>query len=196
MISKNISSFVKTSFCDWPGKISSIIFVRNCNFRCPTCHNFELLETNETLEPEELFNKIFDNYRWINHLTISGGEPTIYNDLYDLVKFFNDNNFIVKVDSNGSRPDMIEKLMPITSLFSIDIKAPFYKYPEVTGYRIDEKTIKEKFEYIISLSKINPDQFQFRTTLVPSLTNEDIEEIKSYFPPDYQIQFQDYKEIN
>lgn len=194
MISKNISSFVKSSFCDWPGKITSVIFVRNCNFRCPTCHNFELLETNDVIDFDYLINNFFQILKWINNLTISGGEPTIYEDLPDLVDFFNQFNFNIKVDSNGSRPEMIEKLLNDISLFSIDIKAPFWKYPEVTGYKINEESIKEKFSYIIDMAKSNPEKFQFRTTLIPSLTDEDISEIKSYFPPEFKIQFQNFKE--
>lgn len=196
MISTNISSFLKTSFCDWPGRMSSIIFVRGCNFRCPTCHNYELLETSETIDLEKTLEELKNNSKWIDHVTISGGEPTIYNDLDDLVYLLRKNGFKVKLDTNGSNPFVIYDLISIVSLFSIDIKGPFRKYPELTGYKIDEETIRRNFmEYIIPLAKNNPSKFQFRTTLVPSLKEEDISEIKSYFPPMFSIQFQDYQEV-
>lgn len=196
MISKNISSFIKTSFCDWPGKISSVIFVRGCNFRCPTCHNYELLNTKETINFDSLFKTIYNNRKWINNITISGGEPTIYNDLIDLVHLFYKNGFDVKVDTNASNPSIINDILPYVSLVSVDIKGPYNKYPELVGYKIEPESIKKNFEdFIIPFAKENPNKFQFRTTVVPSLTEEDILEIKSYFPPIFSIQFQDYQEV-
>lgn len=196
MISENISSFIKTSFCDWPGKISSVIFVRGCNFRCPTCHNYELLDSKETINFDVLFENMKKNYKWIDHVTISGGEPTIYKDLDELVFLLYRNDFKVKIDTNGSNPHIIRDLIPFVSLFSIDIKGPFHKYPELSGYKISEKRIEENFnKFIIPTAVKHSENFQFRTTLVPSITEEDISEIKSYFPPIFSIQFQDYQEV-
>lgn len=196
MVFEDISSFLKNSFCDWPGKVSSVIFLRGCNFRCPTCHNYELLTTTETIDFDEIFEKLKKNSKWIDHITISGGEPTIYKDLHELIYFLYKNNFNVKLDTNGSNPDMIYNVISYTTMFSIDIKGPYHKYPELTGYKISEERIKNNFNnHIIPLAKSSPEKFQFRTTLVPSLTEEDISEVKTYLPSSFSIQFQKYIEI-
>ncbi len=196
MIFNKISSFVKSSFCDWPGEITSVIFLKGCNFRCPTCHNIELLDTNKIYDYDRILNHLIDNYDWINHVTISGGEPTIYRDLSLLIKDLYSKNFKIKLDSNGSNPDLIKEVIPYVSLFAIDIKSTYEKYYEASGYRIKETDVRSNFDKIFNLSRSHPNKFWFRTTLIPSLTNEDILKIKKYPPPNFSIHFQKFQEIN
>jgi pyruvate formate lyase activating enzyme len=155
------------------------------------------LSNIETINFSDILEKLNKNKQWIDHITISGGEPTIYNDLFELVDLLNSNNFKVKVDSNASRPEMIKDLINYVEMFSIDIKGPYEKYPELTGFRITEEQIKENFENnIFPLAKEYPHKFQFRTTLVPLLEHQDILKIQSYPPSSFKIQFQYYQEVS
>lgn len=191
MVFDNISSLLKSSFIDWSGKICSVIFLRGCNFRCPTCHNYELIYTNQTIEFDYVLRTIKDQIKWIDGVNISGGEPTIYKDLPLLVKEIKKIGLDVKVDTNGSNPDMVDDLFSEVSLFAVDIKGPFEKYYYLTGESISSTEIEQKITRIINLSKHYPNKFYFRTTLVPSLTDEDLEIVKSYVYP-LNIHFQDY----
>lgn len=192
---QNVRGYVKNSFCDWPGKVTTIIFLGGCNFRCPTCHNYELVhKTTPEISFSEVLSHIKNNLKWLDGIVISGGEPTIDKQIFRLSKFLS--SFLpLKVDTNGSLPYVIEDLIPYVDKFSIDIKGPWEKYPKLTGDYITEYTIRECFEEIFPLANKYKDKFEFRTTFVPYLNQNDIETVKTYLPSDFSLKIQNYQEV-
>jgi len=173
-----IRGFLETSMIDWDGKISSVIFLPGCNFRCPFCHNFPLLFKPETLkkfEIEDIKKYLNEHRNWVDAVVISGGEPTLYKDLKKLMKEIKDLGFLIKLDTNGTNPEMIKELYDekLVDLIAMDIKAPLNeKYEKLTGVKVDIKKIIQS----INLIKSFDIDHEFRTTVVPGLL--DINDIK------------------
>lgn len=182
----------KTSLIDYPGRISTVIFTRGCNFRCFYCHNPELVYPH--LYKDEIpFTNIFDfiNKRRniINSIVVTGGEPTIHNDILDILSFLKNENFFIKLDTNGSNPEVIYKIIKskVVDYIAMDIKTSFEKYYDVIRVSIDTNLIKESIDLILK-SNIN---YEFRTTYDNKfITFNDIDKIKSYLPCDTNYNLQ------
>lgn len=175
----DIKGWIETSLLDWDGKIVTVLFVGDCNFSCPYCQNWTLIEESEKI-PGIPFEKIKDFFverrEFIDGVCISGGEPTIYSDLPEFASKIKKLNFEVKLDTNGSMPDMLEKLIAknLLDYVAMDIKAPFEKYPLLTGVKADIKKIKSSINVLMN-SNIG---YEFRTTVIPTMLSEnDILEI-------------------
>ena len=169
-----IKGFVKTSFVDWDGKIVSTIFLPGCNFRCGFCYNTDLVYNPEkfnTIEFDEIKNYLLENKKFIDGVCIGGGEPTIHKDLPDLIKKIKELGFPVKLDTNGSNPDMIKYLIDnkLVDYVAMDIKAPLETYRDMTGVDIDIEKIKKTIDLIIN-SGI---EYEFRTTVLPDFHKEE-----------------------
>jgi len=170
-----VKGFVETSFVDWPGIVCAVIFLPGCNFRCPFCHNASLIETPNQLETIP-FNRIMTRLRefsgWIDGVCITGGEPTIHVRLPDLVKQIKEQDFAVKLDTNGSNPVMVEQLIEhdLLDCIAMDIKAPLEKghYSRLAGRPIDLTAITRS----IALISEAPVESIFRMTVVPQLLSE------------------------
>ncbi len=162
------------SFVDWRGKIVATIFTYGCNFRCPFCHNYSLVtqKVNGFLNPNEILDKIKELKGWIDGVCITGGEPTIHKDLPEFVKELS-KILPVKVDTNGSHPEILESLIPYASYVAMDIKAPKGKYSKLAGRMVNIDKIEES----IGIIKFKARDYEFRTTAVPVLTMEDFEDI-------------------
>ena len=178
-----IKGVIDLSFVDWDGKISSVFFLPYCNFRCPFCHNATLV-----LHPEEAETTPFERVKvylkkrrnWIDGVCITGGEPTLHSDLPDLCSKLKDMGFLVKIDTNGTNPMMVKGLIEkeLIDYIAMDIKAPLTveKYSKAIGINAEKLLgkVKETVEILLD-SKID---YEFRTTVVPTLHEEkDIEEI-------------------
>ena len=169
----------KTSLVDYPDEICTILFTIGCNFRCPYCHNRELV--NPELFPNEIpedyiLSFLKERKKYLDAVTITGGEPTIHKDLPDFIRKVKEIGYKVKVDTNGSNPDMIKYLIEnkLVDFIAMDYKAPIGKYPEVVRANIDIKSIKKTRDLIMN-SGID---YEFRITVVPTLlTPEDIIQI-------------------
>jgi pyruvate formate lyase activating enzyme len=178
-----IKGFIDVSFVDWDGKISSVIFLPNCNFRCPFCHNLNLVLNPEKLDtiPFEYVKKQLDRQRgWTDGVCITGGEPTLHSSLPELCSRLKKMGFLVKVDTNGTNPSMLKKLMKkgLIDYVAMDIKAPLTveKYSKASGVKA-EKMLENVNESIEILLGSNMD-YEFRTTVVPRLhKKEDIKQI-------------------
>ena len=178
-----IKGVIDLSFADWDGKISSVLFLPNCNFRCPYCHNVALVlhpETEETTPFERVEDYLKKQRTWIDGICITGGEPTLHGDLPDLCSKLKEIGFLVKLDTNGSNPMMVKALIEkgLVDYVAVDIKAPLIaeKYSKVIGVNAEKllKKVKETVRILLG-SKID---YEFRTTVVPTLHEEkDIEEI-------------------
>lgn len=174
-----IGGLEKFSLSDYPGKSSAIIFTQGCNFRCGFCHNPELVLTDQYLKeiPEKEIFKFLDSRRGkLDAVVVSGGEPTIYQNLPEFLKKIKDLKFLVKLDTNGSNPEMLQKILKegIVDYLAMDIKAPVdaENYKKVTGIKFDEKGI-EKIKKSIGLIINSGLPHEFRTTIVKSLLSLD-----------------------
>ena len=164
---------------DFPGHISSTVFLGGCNFRCPFCHNSDLVLRPEILPtfPLDYFLSFLDSRKgWLEGICISGGEPLLHDDLKTLLILIKDRNLLVKIDTNGSFPSRLEDLIQkkLVDHIAMDVKAPLARYQEVTRAAVNEEDIVRSVD-IIKNSGLG---YVFRTTLVPGLVGpEDIKQI-------------------
>ena len=168
----NLRGFLPTSMLDWPGKICAVIFIGGCYFRCPYCHNPELVEAGgdeDKLTWEDIRSYLEQRVGWIDGVSITGGEPTLQSDLYLLCERVKGLGMMVKLDTNGSRPRMLEELLDrgLLDFVAMDVKTSPGKYARVAGRRIDEKIIGESIDAILSSGV----EHEFRCTVVPGLLN-------------------------
>lgn len=171
-----IKGFLETSFVDWPGKICSVLFLARCNFRCPYCHNHPLVfhpEQYKTIPLKEILDHLGSLREWIDGVCVTGGEPTIHMDLPRLIQLLKRQGFLIKLDTNGSNPKMLEDLIKMRGIdfVSLDVKAPLdpFRYRRATGTAIDLQLILRSIE-ILKASKV---EYQFRMTVVPGLHQEE-----------------------
>ncbi len=193
----SVKGFQPISLCDWPGKVSSVLFIAGCNLRCPTCHNKELAFFHKKLSPvpkEEVLSYLKKRKGWIDGIVISGGEPTLINLEGLILELKEEVNLPIKVDTNGMKPEVVKELLKkkAVDLFAVDIKGPWNKYFELTGGRCDFRRAETKIRYIINLAKENPSKFYFRITKVPLLSDEDIKEVESYLPKEFKLNVQKF----
>lgn len=167
-----IKGFLETSFVDWPGKIASVIFLPHCNFRCPYCHNHELVLAPDqipTIPLPHILKHIKKYKDWIDGVCITGGEPTLLPDLIELIEYIRNEGVLVKLDTNGSRPEVLKRLIQkrVVDYIAMDVKAPLNdeSYAACCGVSVDLGTIKES----IRLLRENQTAYEFRVTLVPTL---------------------------
>ena len=134
----DLRGFAKFSLVDYPGKISSIVFAGGCNLRCPFCHNpcLVLDPTSQPRVTEREFFKFLDSRKGLlEGVVISGGEPTLQKDLPEFVSGIKSRGFLVKLDTNGTRPEVLEPLLAAHMLndIGIDYKVPAARYSEVAA---------------------------------------------------------------
>ena len=178
-----IKGFIDLSLVDWDGKLTSVIFLPNCNFRCPFCYNSTLVlrpERVETIPFERVEDYLKKQRGWIDGVCITGGEPMLHKDLPDLCSKLKEMGFLVKVDTNGTNPMMMKELMDrgLIDYVAVDIKAPLTveRYSKATGVNSEKllEKVKETAKILLG-SKVD---YEFRTTVVPTLHEaEDIKEI-------------------
>ena len=177
-----IKLFYALSFLDWPGLLSSVVFLPHCNLRCPYCHNPELVLGGDELTDVE-FSHIKSSLMamavWLDGVVITGGEPTLYPNLISLIHEFKERGLKVKLDTNGTRPDVLEELLEkqMVDCIAMDIKAPpndEILYKKCCGMDVDIENICHSIKIIMASDR----DYIFRTTVVPSfLTIESVVEI-------------------
>jgi pyruvate formate lyase activating enzyme len=178
-----IKGFLETSFVDWPGKICSVLFLPYCNFRCPYCHNHPLVfhpEQYLTVPFKDILARLRAFEGWIDGVCLTGGEPTFHADLPSLIREIKRHGFLVKLDTNGSNPEMLENLIEAREIdfVSMDVKAPLdpFSYHRSTGLSIDINAILRSIEIL----KRGEAEHEFRMTVVPGLhQKEDIQNLGS-----------------
>ena len=195
-----IRGLQKTTLLDYPEHIACTIFFGNCNLRCPFCHNMELVEHPEKY-PEFSITQILDFLKErvgkLNGVAITGGEPLLNRDIEDLLKLIKELGYPIKLDTNGFFPDMIEKLIDdkLVDMFAMDIKSGWTNYMKVAGLKNENlSVIKSKVEKSIALLMERAGDYEFRTTCVKGLHNEnDFYEIKDMIKGAKKYFLQDYK---
>lgn len=170
-----IKGFIETSFVDWDGKISSVIFLPGCNFKCVFCHNHKLVFNYKDLPDipwNEIKKKILHHKGWIDGVCISGGEPLMEPCLVPLIEEIRNMDFLVKLDTNGSFPDELKLLFDkkLIDYVAMDLKAPLdERYDRITQTKVDLSKIRESIALILK-SNIG---YEFRTTMVPGYSGKD-----------------------
>ncbi len=169
-----IGGIQRFSLIDFPGKMSLIVFTRGCNFRCPYCHNPELVDPNryvDALEEEQLWEFLQRRLHKLDAVVITGGEPTLHDGLELFIEKIKTMGFLVKLDTNGSNPGVLKNLLSenLLDYVAMDIKAPLEKYSEVAKMPVDVKRIEES----ITLIRQSHLDHEFRTTIAKNLLSED-----------------------
>ncbi len=181
-----IYGLMKTTLLDYPGLVASTIFTGGCNFNCPFCHNMNLVKNyhNEIpISQEEIFNHLSSRSGLIDGVCITGGEPTLQNDLIDFIKKVKSLGLQIKLDSNGSKTSVLEYLISenLVDYIAIDIKTSFNKYGDICGFtpeylQSDAYTniltnIKNTVNLLIQQQSID---YEFRTTIIKEFHNEEV----------------------
>jgi pyruvate formate lyase activating enzyme len=174
-----VKGFIKNTLLDWDGKVASVIFLPGCTFLCPMCHSPHLVRRQDELETVPI-NSVVDfiesNRDWIDGLVITGGEPTMQPGIIDLLEMLKHHGIPVKLDTNGSRPEVLGDILTkrLIAAVAMDVKAPKEKYSAVAGVEVDVASIDRSIRLIME-SDI---EYEFRTTVCPTMhTGEDVEEI-------------------
>jgi pyruvate formate lyase activating enzyme len=168
-----IGGLQKVSLIDYPGLICATIFLQGCNFKCSYCHNPELVDPRlfqPCIKENEVLDFLNTRKGKLDALTITGGEPTIHDDLTPFIKKIKKMKFAVKLDTNGSQPQVIKTLLDekLLDFIAMDIKAPLEKYKSVVKVPVNYDLIKESIKLILK-AKI---PHEFRTTIVESQLDE------------------------
>ena len=172
-----IGGHLKTSFIDYPDKVSTVFFTRGCNFRCPFCHNAELvLNTEGDTEASYIEQFLHKKKKYLDGIVISGGEPTLHKDLPEFIHWLRTWELPIKLDTNGTNPRMLKRLLGegLLDYVAMDVKAPLRKYAEVAGAMVSVQDV-EKSRRLLMDASIG---YEFRTTVAKELISlSDIEEI-------------------
>lgn len=172
----------KMTLLDFPGKVGCTVFTCGCNFRCPFCHNASLVRGNESdleLNADELFKFLASRTGLLDGVAVTGGEPLLHQGTFELVKKIKSLGFAVKLDTNGSFPEMLEQMIDsgVLDYVAVDIKSSPANYARVCG----REGMFEKVSRTVELLKKGKVPYEFRTTVVKGLHDlEDIIEIGKF----------------
>jgi len=185
-----IVKYIKNSLIDFPRHISCVAFTFGCNYRCWYCHNFGLLNEKADLT-DEFFEFLESRKGWLDGVVICGGEPTIQPDIVDVVRKIKAMGFDVKLDTNGSKPDVLAKLFEskLIDYVAMDIKAPKDKLNAMIGVQADF----DKLLNSVNIIKNSGVECEFRTTVTPELTADDIIELAKLVGDDIPYYLQPYR---
>jgi pyruvate formate lyase activating enzyme len=168
-----IKGWQKTSFIDYPGKISTVIFFSGCNFRCRFCHNPDLVFNRlklKKISEDEITNFLNKRKKIIEAVVISGGEPTLKKNLDVFLAKIKALGYLIKLDTNGTNPEAIKSLLAkkLIDYLAMDIKGPLEKYSLITQRVYDINKIKESIKIIMQSGL----PYEFRSTILPLLHQE------------------------
>jgi pyruvate formate lyase activating enzyme len=165
-----IGGFQKFSLADFPGKISAIVFTRGCNFRCPYCHNPELVDPARyapQIPQEEVLRFLGSRRGQLQGVVLTGGEPTLHDDLPSFLSEVRALGFAAKLDTNGTNPDLLQRLIrdSLVDYIAMDVKAPLTAYPRIAGASVRVEDIERSVRLVIQSGLPH----EFRTTYEGSL---------------------------
>ena len=178
-----IGGINKTTLLDYPEHIATTIFLTGCNFRCPFCHNRSLIIEKEyppSLSSDEILSFLKKRHSLLEGVCITGGEPTIQKDLPNLIEAIKQLHLKVKLDTNGSNPNMLQYLLEqnLLDYVAMDVKNSLEKYPLTIGYSKPNPFSTKTIETSVSLLQNSSISYEFRTTIVKELhTHEDMHNI-------------------
>ncbi|MEO0077208.1 MAG: anaerobic ribonucleoside-triphosphate reductase activating protein [candidate division WOR-3 bacterium] len=170
-----ILGFIETSFLDWEGKLSSVIFVGGCNFNCPFCQNYPLVKQSKKLKEfqwQDISKRLTAKKHWIDGVVISGGEPMMHPEIFELLANIKQLGLATKIDTNGFYPYPLKSAIEhhLVDYVAMDIKTTLDKKYDIACGR---KIFLEVIERTIKLLKESGVDYEFRTTLVPTIVCPD-----------------------
>ena len=165
-----IKGLQKLSLIEYPSKLSAVVWVGNCNFRCPFCYNKDIVlnyNKMKTIPEKKIIDFMSTRKGLLDAIAITGGEPTLQKDLPEFAKKIKDMGFLFMVETNGSNSKMIKGLIDkkLVDYIAMDIKASLNKYENVAGEKVNKKNIQKSID-IIRNSGVD---YEFRTTVIPKL---------------------------
>ena len=168
-----ICGLQKMTLLDFPGKIACTVFLGGCNFRCPFCHNSELFmgKPEKLMEDAEFFEFLSTRKGLLDGVCVSGGEPTLYKDLPDFLAKIKEMGFLVKLDTNGYRPEVLKALVEkgLVDYVAMDVKNSPAMYAQTVGLeKMDLAHIEESLRFLIG----GEQPYELRTTLVRPFHDE------------------------
>lgn len=173
-----IGGLEKSTLIDYPAKVACTVFLIGCNFRCPFCYSSELvlpekIKSQPRISEKEFFDFLKKRKGLLEGVVVCGGEPTLNKDLPDFIKKIKKLGYLVKLDTNGSNPQILKELIneKLVDYIAMDIKAPKEKYNHAVGVKVDIKNIEKSIE-ILKRGKVD---YELRSTILPKIhTKEDI----------------------
>jgi len=170
----SIAGLQKTTVIDYPGKVACTVFLPDCDFRCPFCHNPSLINDVKSLQliPESEFFDFLDSRKgWLEGVCMTGGEPLLSPGLLEFVRKIKSRGLLVKLDTNGSLPKLLKCLLDdkLLDYIAMDIKASPERYSAAAGVRVNMTDIQES----INLIRSSGVAYEFRTTVIPRLHSRD-----------------------
>jgi len=168
-----ICGLQKMTLLDFPGKIACTVFLGGCNFRCPFCHNSELFmgKPEKLMEDEDFFKFLKSRKGLLDGVCVSGGEPTLYKNLPEFLARIKELGFLVKLDTNGSRPAVVKELVEknLVDYIAMDVKNSPAMYAQTVGLEtMDLAPVEESLRFLIGGNV----PYELRTTLVSQLHTE------------------------
>lgn len=187
-----IGGLQKTTLIDFPGRLACTVFTIGCNFRCPFCHNKDLVSLKnfrrkglKELSEDSFFDFLKKRKKILEGVCITGGEPTIQPDLVEFCQKIKDLGLEVKLDTNGSNPKLVEQLIKnhLLDFIAMDIKSCFADYPKATAVSFPLEEIKRSINLILKSGL----EYEFRTTVVPGIHHKKnliklAKELKNFSP--------------
>lgn len=169
-----IKGLQKTTLLDFPERVACIVFLPGCNFRCPFCHNPDLVSNADDIPsiPEKDIMDFLDRRSaTLDGVVVTGGEPTLQSQLPVFIHKIKSKGLEVKLDTNGTNPDMLQELVDgrLLDYIAMDIKAPLAKYEKTVMARVDIAKVKQS----ISIIRDCGVEYEFRSTIVPKLHSQD-----------------------
>ena len=186
------AGLVKNSFVDYPGQIAAVVFTQGCNYDCFFCHNRLLIPfKGDLISEEEVFGFLKKRAGLLDGVVVTGGEPALQPDLADFIGKVKKLGYLVKLDTNGSMPLVVEGLLGkgLLDYVAVDYKAPFDRYEEVCCTKCDTDAVRRTIG-ILAESGV---EYELRTTFIPQLGPEDIGRMLEEIAPVGTFALQHYK---
>jgi len=191
-----IAGLQKNSLVDYPEKLAAVVFTQGCNMNCGYCHNRCLIGSGNSgaISEEEVFAFLERRRGLLDAVVISGGEPTLQKDLHRFVRRVRNMGFLIKLDTNGTNPDVLEALIQdkLLDYVAMDIKAPFCKYRQVCCSPVNVEDLQHSIE-ILQRGSVD---YEFRTTYTPQLEQWDLLDIAALIRGARKYVLQQYREVD
>lgn len=191
-----VGGLQKLTLVDYPGNVAAIIFTKGCIFRCPYCHNPDLVLPTRGVEIpiSEIYQFLEEKKTFLDGICISGGEPTLHKDLPDFIAHIKSLGYKVKLDTNGVTPEMITELISkkLVDYFAMDLKQTWGKYQKIANVAPGKERFIESCKKTFKIIQNSGVPHEWRTTVLPGIhTEADFIEMASWLLPGEQYFIQD-----
>lgn len=173
----DIRGFQSESFQDWDAGLCSVIYTGSCNFRCPGCHAGSLIKQTQKFDTEEVIKRLDRKRAFVSKVVICGGEPTLESDLPEFIRELKKMDFAVKLDTNGSNPEVIQYLIQqnLVDYIAMDVKSCKELYPILTGNTMASRDLISRIEKSLTfIAATGKEKYELRTTVFPITEKEGV----------------------